>query len=78
MRFGSEGVEEDRLDPLGDNIPSSQTGHESPSGMFILLQDHAELVEKAVELAETFHREVATPDDTRRILGLKGKDKVKF
>jgi 3-keto-5-aminohexanoate cleavage enzyme len=46
--------------------------------MFILLQDHAELVAKAVELAKAFHREVATPDDARRILGLKGKDKVKF
>jgi len=44
----------------------------------VLAKSNAELVSKAVELAEAFHREVATPDDARRILGLKGLDKVKF
>jgi len=44
----------------------------------VLAKSNAELVSKAVELAKAFHREVATPDDARRILGLKGLDKVKF
>ncbi|MBW1660297.1 MAG: 3-keto-5-aminohexanoate cleavage protein [Deltaproteobacteria bacterium] len=44
----------------------------------VLAKSNAELVEKAVELANAFHREIATPDDARRILGLKGLDKVKF
>ncbi len=44
----------------------------------VLAKSNAELVEKAVALAEAFHREIATPDEARRILGLKGKDKVNF
>lgn len=44
----------------------------------VLARSNAELVEKAVALAEVFHREIATPDEARRILGLKGKDKVNF
>ncbi len=41
-------------------------------------KSNAELVEKAVTIIEILDREVATPDDARRILGLKGKDKVNF
>ena len=31
---------------------------------------------KAVKLAEAFNRKVASPDEARRILGLKGKEEV--
>ena len=43
-------------------------------------KSNAELVEKMVHLIEEVvgWREIASPDDARRILGLKGKDKVKF
>jgi len=41
-------------------------------------KSNAELVEKAVRIIEILDREIATPDDARRILGLKGKDKVNF
>jgi uncharacterized protein (DUF849 family) len=41
-------------------------------------KSNAELVEKAVKIIELLDREVATPDDARRILGLKGKEKVNF
>ena len=44
----------------------------------VLAKSNAELVEKIVGLAETLDRPVATPDETRRILGLKGKDQVNF
>ncbi|MBW2340789.1 MAG: 3-keto-5-aminohexanoate cleavage protein [Deltaproteobacteria bacterium] len=44
----------------------------------VLAKSNAQLVEKVVQLAEILNREVATPDDARGILGLKGKDKVKF
>ncbi|MHC3130284.1 MAG: 3-keto-5-aminohexanoate cleavage protein [Candidatus Bathyarchaeota archaeon] len=47
-------------------------------GPDVLAKSNAELVEKAVRLAREFDREVASPDETRKILGLKGKDKVKF
>jgi uncharacterized protein (DUF849 family) len=36
------------------------------------------MVEKIVRLARELDREVATPDEARRILNLKGKDKVGF
>lgn len=41
-------------------------------------KSNAELVEKAVKIMRLLDREVATPDDARRLLGLKGKDKVNF
>ncbi len=41
-------------------------------------KSNAELVEKAVKIIELLDREIATPDDARRILGLKGKEKVNF
>jgi uncharacterized protein (DUF849 family) len=43
-----------------------------------LSKSNAELVEKAVRLAKELDREVASPDEARKILGLKGKDKVNF
>ncbi len=43
-----------------------------------LAKSNAELVEKAVRLAREFDREVASPDEARKILRLKGKDKVNF
>lgn len=39
---------------------------------------NAELVEKAVMLAECFDREPATADEARHILGLKGREAVEF
>ncbi len=44
----------------------------------VLAKSNAELVEKIRKIAELFEREIATPDDARQILGLKGIDKVKF
>ena len=44
----------------------------------VLAKSNAELVEKIMSLADIMHREVATPADARRILGLKGIDKVKY
>jgi uncharacterized protein (DUF849 family) len=41
-------------------------------------KSNAELVVEVVKIAEIFNREVATIDDTREILGLKGIDKVNF
>jgi len=43
-----------------------------------LAKSNAELVEKIRKIAELLEREVATPDDVRRMLNLKGIDKVKF
>jgi uncharacterized protein (DUF849 family) len=43
-----------------------------------LAKSNAELVEEICKIADIFGREVATPDDARKILGLKGIDKVKF
>ncbi|MEM7117214.1 MAG: 3-keto-5-aminohexanoate cleavage protein [Chloroflexota bacterium] len=42
-----------------------------------LAKNH-ELVEKVVRLANELEREIATPDDMREILGLKGLDAVNF
>jgi len=44
----------------------------------VLTKSNAELVERAVRLARELDREIATPDEARAIIGLKGKDKVKF
>ncbi len=43
-----------------------------------LAKSNAELVEKMVRIAREFGKEPATPDEARKILGLKGKDKVNF
>jgi 3-keto-5-aminohexanoate cleavage enzyme len=44
----------------------------------VLAKSNAELVEKAVRIARELDREIATPDEAREILGLKGRDKVNF
>jgi len=43
-----------------------------------LAKSNAELVEKIVRIARELDREIATPDEARNILGLKGKDMVNF
>lgn len=42
------------------------------------LATNAQLVEKVVRIAKELGREIATPDEARQILGLKGKDKVNY
>ncbi|HUW44678.1 MAG TPA: 3-keto-5-aminohexanoate cleavage protein, partial [Dehalococcoidia bacterium] len=44
----------------------------------VLAKSNAELVEKVVRIARELEREIATPDEAREILGLKGKGKVNF
>ena len=44
----------------------------------VLAKSNAELVEKLVRIAQELGREIATPDEARKILGLKGKDKVDY
>jgi len=44
----------------------------------ILAKSNAELVEKIVRIARELGHEPATPDEARKILGLKGLDKVNF
>jgi uncharacterized protein (DUF849 family) len=43
-----------------------------------VLATNPQLVEKVVHLAAEFEREIATPDEARTMLGLKGKDGVNF
>ena len=42
------------------------------------LADEAEQVKEVVQIADALGREVATPDEARDLLGLKGLDKVGF
>jgi uncharacterized protein (DUF849 family) len=44
----------------------------------VLAKSNAELVEKVVRISRELGREIATPDEARKILGLKGKDKVNY
>ena len=44
----------------------------------VLAKSNADLVEKVVRIARELGREIATPDEARGILGLKGKDNVNF
>jgi uncharacterized protein (DUF849 family) len=44
----------------------------------VLAKNNAELVEKVVRIAKELGREIATPDEARKMLKLKGKDKVNF
>jgi uncharacterized protein (DUF849 family) len=44
----------------------------------VLAKSNAELVEKLVRIAGELGREIATPDEARAILGLKGRDKVNY
>lgn len=41
-------------------------------------KSNGELVEKMVRIARELDRDIATPDEVRAILGLKGKEKVNF
>jgi len=47
-------------------------------GKGVLAKSNAELVEKVVRIARELGREIATPDEARKILDLKGKDKVNY
>ncbi len=44
----------------------------------VLAKSNAEFVEKVVRMARELGREIATPDEARRILGLKGRDRVNY
>jgi uncharacterized protein (DUF849 family) len=44
----------------------------------VLAKSNADLVEKVGRIARELGREIATPDEARKILGLKGKDKVNY
>jgi len=44
----------------------------------VIAKSNAELVEKVVRIARELGREIATPDEARKILGLKGRDKVNY
>jgi uncharacterized protein (DUF849 family) len=44
----------------------------------VMAKSNAELVKNIVEIADRLSYEVATPDDARKMLGLKGKDRVNF
>jgi len=44
----------------------------------VLAKSNAEQVEKMIRIAREFSNEPATPDEARKILGLKGIDKVNF
>jgi uncharacterized protein (DUF849 family) len=47
-------------------------------GKGVLAKGSWELVEKVVRIAKELGREIATPAEARKILGLKGKDKTNF
>ncbi len=44
----------------------------------VLAKSNAELEEKLVRIVRELGREIATPDEARKKLGLKGKDKVDY
>ncbi len=44
----------------------------------VLAKSNAELVEKIVRISRELGRDIATPDEARAILGLKGRDKVNY
>ncbi len=44
----------------------------------VLAKSNAELVEKIVRIARELGKDIATPDEARAILGLKGRDKVNY
>jgi uncharacterized protein (DUF849 family) len=44
----------------------------------VLCKSNADLVGKVVRIAKELGREIATPDEARKILGLKGRDKVNY
>ncbi len=44
----------------------------------VLARSNAEFVEKVILLAQNMGREIATPEEARTLLGLKGKDSVNY
>jgi len=44
----------------------------------VLCKSNGELVEKVVRIAKELGREIATPDEARKILGLKGRENVNY
>jgi len=44
----------------------------------LIAKSNAEQVTKMIRIAKEFGIEAATPDEARRILGLKGTDKVNY
>lgn len=68
------------MDTVGLEAGSARVGFED--NIFIergvLAKSNAELVEKVVRIARELGREIATPDEARDILKLKGKDKVGY
>jgi 3-keto-5-aminohexanoate cleavage enzyme len=44
----------------------------------VLAKSNKELVERIKRLAQDAGREIATPDQARKILGLKGKNRVDY
>jgi uncharacterized protein (DUF849 family) len=44
----------------------------------VLCKSNGELVEKIVRIAKELGREIATPDEARKILGLKGRENVNY
>ena len=44
----------------------------------VLCKSNADLVEKVVRISKELGREIATPDEARKILGLKGRDNVNY
>ena len=48
------------------------------AGKGVLAKSSAEQVEKIVRIARELSLEIASPDEARKILGLKGGDKVNF
>jgi len=60
---------------LEDNI---SLGYDTEKKERILAKSNAELVEKMVRIVNELGREVATPDEARKMLKLKGLDKVNY
>jgi 3-keto-5-aminohexanoate cleavage enzyme len=44
----------------------------------VLAKSNAELVKIVARMADDLGREIATPDEARKILGLKGMDAISF
>ena len=60
---------------MEDNI---YVGYDPVKKERILAKSNAELVEKMVRIVNELGRDVASPDEARKMLGLKGLDKVNF
>ncbi|MEW6667962.1 MAG: 3-keto-5-aminohexanoate cleavage protein [Thermodesulfobacteriota bacterium] len=62
---------------LGGNVRVGMEDNQR-TGKNVYAKSNAELVEKAVKIARSLDREIATPAEARLILNLKGKDNVGF